>query len=89
MLEYERTADEFLSMPRQRVRLFECSRTRNRALVRYDLATNVFGILGKDGTIQTFFKPVPCITLPAPVRGIKKCHSFSTNREYAEDACLR
>ena len=89
VLEYERMADEFLSMPRLRARLFECSRPRNQALVRYDLTTDSFGILSRDGTIQTFFKPVPCAMLPAALRGIKKCHGFSTNLEYAEDACSR
>jgi pyocin large subunit-like protein len=89
VLEYERMADEFLSSPRGHLVLFECSRRRNRALVRYEPATEAFGILGRDGTIQTFFKPVPCAMLPATLVGIKKCHSFATNLEYAQDSCLR
>jgi len=88
MLEYERLADAFLSEP-MLPHFFACSRTRNRALVRYDIAANTFGILGRDGTIQTCFKPVPCATLPPALRGIKKCHNFPTNLEYAQDACLR
>ena len=89
VLEYERMADRFLSMSRDSQMLFECSRLRNRARVRYDQTTDTFGILDRDGTIQTFFKPVPCAMLSASLVGIKKCHSFATNLEYAQDSCLR
>ena len=87
-MEYERIADAFLSQTKL-PHFFECSRTRNRALVRYDTARDTFGILARDGTIQTCFKPVPCAVVPASLRGIQKCHTFATNQEYAEDACSR
>ena len=86
LLEYERLADEFLSAPSDVGKLFECSRRRNKALVRYEPRTEYFGIL-KDGIIQTFFIPTPCAALPASLVGVKKCHPFPTNAEYAQDAC--
>jgi hypothetical protein len=89
VVEYERIADAFLSQAKL-PHFFECSRTRNRALVRYDTARDTFGVLARDGTIQTCFKPIPCAVVPAAMRRTtRKCHPFATNLEYAEDACLR
>jgi len=87
-VEYEQIADTFLAQSRL-PHFFECSRRRNRAFIRYDAVKDTFGILARDGTIQTCFKPVPCATLPPALAGIKKCHGFATNLEYAQDACLR
>jgi len=65
---YEKQASDFLTGPKGPAVL-----EKNQAdgsIVRYDPATDEFGILGPDGSIVTYFKPDPAI------------HGFKTNLEY-------
>ena len=68
----------------------ECSRKHGDA-VRFNKATEVFGVLGVGGFIRTFFLPIPCATLPqherSGAKALTKCHSFATNALYYQAAC--
>jgi len=66
--QYEAMADTFLNGPRgagvlQRTR-------RNGDIVRYDPATQAFGVVKPDGTIRTYYKPDPAV------------HGYPTNLDY-------
>ena len=73
--DYETLADEFLGAvikpPVQ-----ECSRVHGD-IVRFDSGTDYFGVRSVSGIIRTFFKPVPCATLPphqqAAIQAVKGC----------------
>ena len=61
--------------------------------LRYDPATEAFGVIDLTGIIRTFFKPVPCSTLPQAVRAIEKaagrCHPHPDNLTYFKAECLK
>src|SRR5712692_4554135 len=64
--DYERLADTFLGSglaPNAR----ECTR-RQGDTVRFNPHTNEYGVLDSSGIIRTYFKPVPCISVPAQHR---------------------
>lgn len=66
--EYERLADAFLNGPPvastvEKVRA-------NGDTVRYDPATEEFGVVKSDGTIRTYYKPNPAV------------HGYPTNLDY-------
>jgi len=87
--EYENLADTFLGGPKAPT-AEECNRLGGD-VVRYDPMTEEFGVLGTDGVIRTYYKPVPCHTLPPAKRvrpdGRKNCHGLRTNREYFKRTC--
>jgi filamentous hemagglutinin len=65
---YEQMADAFLNGPcgtgvLQKVRA-------NGDVVRYDPATQAFGVVKTDGTIRTYYKPDPAV------------HGYPTNLDY-------
>src|SRR5271165_673405 len=64
--EYENLADLFLGGPRP-IGAAECIR-RGGDMVRYDPATGELGVLGINRVIRTYFRPVPCHTLPLAAR---------------------
>jgi hypothetical protein len=69
--QYQKMADTFLNGPRgagvlQKVR-------PNGDIVRYDPATEAYGVVTPDGTIRTYFKPDP------------KEHGLRTNLDYFND----
>lgn len=66
--EYEAQASRFLNGPRNS-RMLETVRT-NGDIVRYDPATEEFGVLRKDGTIRTYYKPDPSV------------HGYPSNLDY-------
>jgi filamentous hemagglutinin len=66
--EYEAQASRFLSGPRSS-RVLESVRT-NGDIVRYDPVTEEFGVLRKDGTIRTYYKPDPSV------------HGYPSNLDY-------
>jgi pyocin large subunit-like protein len=67
--EYEKLADQFLGMPMPgTARQF--TRPWNGDLVRYDLGSEMFGILDRDGFIKTCYRPDPSI------------HGEATNLDY-------
>jgi hypothetical protein len=73
---YEAMADAFLLGLKSSTAL---DYTRSRGdVVRFDPATDEFGVLSATGEVRTYFKPVPGVT-----------HTRSTNLEYFEVSCLR
>jgi pyocin large subunit-like protein len=82
--DYENAAARFLESPHGPTTL-ECRR-RKGDLVRFDLATDEFGVLSANGQIRTYFKPVPCASLPVGFKA--NCHGFSDNITYFRKECL-
>jgi RHS repeat-associated protein len=66
--EYEQMADRFLTDPRPEGVL---ERVRpNGDVVRFDPSTDTFGVVSRDGTIRTFYRPDPAV------------HGRASNLEY-------
>lgn len=89
--EYEILADVFLTKP-------HCSgmhehTRRGGDRIRYDAGTNEFGVVDASGIIRTYFKPVPCSSLPAHLRVAAKrsgrCHGHANNVIYFKVECKR
>jgi pyocin large subunit-like protein len=78
--QYEAQAAQFLVGPR-RASLLECFRSGGD-LVRYDAATEEFGVLSGNGVIRTYYKPVPC-----RVRMVPFCHGEVDNIQYFRRTC--
>jgi len=89
--EYEDMADTFLGAS-PATTVHECIR-RCGMKVRYDPADESFGIIDSDNVIKTFFKPVPCSSLPGAVRHANKqagrCHSCANNLVYFKAECQK
>jgi hypothetical protein len=89
--EYEALADRFLAQPKG-AGTEECKRSRGDT-VRFDPTTDEFGVLDAKGVIRTYFKPVPCASVPSANRSkIKqtgRCHDYSTNLLYFQEKCKR
>lgn len=89
--EYEELADVFLGqvLPPD---VHECKRKRGDT-IRYDPQTQAYGVLDGGGIIRTFYKPVPCSSLPASVRlAVKqagRCHGYANNFLYFRAECAR
>lgn len=62
----------------------ECVRTHGD-VVRFDPTTDEFAIMGYDGTIRTYFVPIPRHL--APTLPLWKTHPYTTNTEYFEANC--
>jgi hypothetical protein len=60
-------------------------------VLRYDPMTEEYGVLSTAGLIRTYFKPLPCIKLPIPMRAAVrmkgKCHPQTDNKEYFNAEC--
>lgn len=82
--EYERLANQFLTVP-LRPGLMECTRKKGD-IVRYDTASEEYGVLSAGGLIRTYFKPRPCASLPSGVPKIG-CHGFPDNIQYFRAMC--
>lgn len=89
--EYERMADEFLGGSKPEA-VHECAR-RGGARLRYDPITEAFGVLDSDDTIRTYFKPVPCSSVPGArreaVRRSGRCHRHANNLVYFRAECKK
>jgi hypothetical protein len=89
--DYEALADIFLSGLTP-VGIQECKRKQGDKL-RYDPKTESYGVLDTNGLIRTFFKPIPCITVPASARAAMKqsgrCHSYTNDVAYFQAECKR
>ena len=83
--DYENLADRFLGRP-PTASMLECRRKKGDML-RYDKTTEEFGVLSPAGIIRTYFKPVPCVSLPLPLR--TNCHGHPTNVDYFREECKR
>lgn len=73
--EYDAMAKAFLSAPLS-ADFEECIRSREGDLIRYNKATNEFGVLRSDGVIRTYFKPNP------------SRHGLPTNLDYFYSECV-
>jgi pyocin large subunit-like protein len=90
--EYEELADVFLAGA-TRSGCLQGVR-KNGELVRYDPATECFGVIDRRGVILTFYKPVPCVSIMLSsdrdqVRRSGKCHGFATNLLYFQSECAK
>lgn len=89
--EYECMADAFWDNPRPS-NVLECTRTHGDVL-RFDTMTDAFCVLSSDMVIRTFYKPVPCSTLPrglaATMRMSGDCHAEANNLAYFQKECRR
>lgn len=84
-------ADTFLGGPKP-PHVHECTRKKGDIL-RFDPSTQACGVLGKDRVIRTYFKPVPCVSIPWPQRAAAmatgRCHGEADNLKYFQRECLR
>jgi len=74
--EYLLLADTFLGGPR-RPTTHQCIRPGKRDLIRYDEATQEYGVLSKNGGIRSYYLADPDI------------HDYDTNLDYFEWDCER
>src|ERR1035438_468161 len=81
-VEYEQFADTFLGGAALLGSVQECTRKKGDK-VRYDPTTQAYGVIDGGGIIRTFYKPVPCSSVPAAVRAAIKqagrCHPYPSN----------
>jgi hypothetical protein len=89
--DYELMADKFLGGSKP-AGTHECTRSKGDIL-RYDPATDVYGVLSSGGIIRTFFKPIPCSSVPARTRAAVtlagRCHSHANNLQYFQAECKK
>jgi pyocin large subunit-like protein len=89
--EYEHMADAFLGGSKAST-VHECVR-RSGMKVRYDPTDDAFGIIDSANFIRTYFKPVPCSSLPGALRAARKragrCHSYANNLVYFKLECQK
>jgi pyocin large subunit-like protein len=90
-IEYEEMADRFLSGDKPES-VHECTRACGMKL-RYDQKSEAFGVLDRDGIIRTYFKPVPCSSLPGAIREAARrsgrCHPHANNLVYVKVECAK
>lgn len=89
--EYEEFADKFLGGAKP-MHVLECIR-KHGDILRFDPATDAFGVLGGDGRIRTFYRPVRCALVPgalrASVQAAGRCHTKESNLLYFQHECAR
>ena len=87
--EYEELADAFLGGAKPGG-VHECTRKCGH-IIRYDMNTQAYGIVDRDGVILTYFKPVPCSEVPffqrEAVRLSGRCHRYPNNLVYFGKEC--
>jgi pyocin large subunit-like protein len=90
-IEYEAHADMFLS-GQCPAHVHEFIRSKGD-IMRYDPMTEAFGVLGADGVIRTFLKPLPCSKVPISVRSAMRlsgrCHEHVDNLTYFQAECKK
>lgn len=89
--EYEEWADLFLGGTKPD-HVLECLRQCG-AKIRYDPTTEAFGVLDAGGICRTYYKPVPCSSLPGHMRAAMKqsgrCHPCANNLVYFKSECKK
>jgi filamentous hemagglutinin len=89
--EYEQMADTFLG-GNKGATVHECTR-RCGMKVRYDPADESFGVIDSSDVVRTYFKPVPCSSLPGSMRAAVKqagrCHPCANNLVYFKVECKK
>lgn len=77
-------ADAFLGGAKAAT-VHECVRSCGMK-VRYDSADEAFGVIDSTDIIRTYYKPVPCSSLPGAARAVAKqagrCHACANNLVY-------
>jgi hypothetical protein len=90
LAEYAQMADEFWMDPKP-AHVHECTRPLRKDVLRFDPTTDTFGCMDVSGYIRTFFKPVPCASLPAAQaaawKRLGKCHRWPDNLTYFREGC--
>ena len=81
---YEILADRFLSAPLSGG-IKQCIR-KHGDIVRYDPATEEYGVLSNQGVIRTYFKPLPCSKV-SHLAVKPSCHHHLTNIQYWQTEC--
>ena len=84
--EYEKLARNFMGGTRQ-VHVLECTRLKGDIL-RYDPNIKAFGVVSSAGVLRTFYRPVPCVSLPPNMRE-RYCHGEATNEDYFSAECKK
>jgi pyocin large subunit-like protein len=82
--EYEAMADRFMAGPLA-PHLMECTR-RNLDIIRYDTITTEYAVCTSAGIIRTYFKPVPCASIPMGGPRVP-CHNYIDNVAYFRVTC--
>lgn len=89
--EYEKQADAFWADPKPSG-VHECVREHGDR-VRFDPAIQGYSVMDSKGVIRTFFKPVPCVSLPPHQRGAARragrCHGHADNLVYFREECTK
>ena len=89
-IDYEEAADSFFGPKAAHV--LECTRGRGDT-VRFDPLTDGYGVIDANGVIRTYFKPLPCNTVPLAqvvmVRAAGECHDESSNLNYFRVRCAK
>lgn len=89
--DYEKMADKFL-MGTPGPSVLQCKRSKGD-VVRFDQTSGVYGVLDSNNCVRTFFKPVPCASVPtaqrAAVKSRGRCHDHPTNLLYFQWDCGR
>lgn len=81
---YEQLAEAFLAQPLSRHHK-ECYRVTGDQC-RYNMVTEEYAVRSQSGVIRTYFKPIPCWTLPngGPP---PDCHPYPDNLKYFRASC--
>ena len=70
----------------------ECVRQSGER-IRFDPSTDEMSVLGADNVILTFYRPVPCNSIPLTDRELAirtgKCHGEANNLLYFQKECRR
>lgn len=82
-------ADAFWSNPKPS-HIQQCKRKRGD-VVRFDPATQAYGVVDGSNVIRTFFKPIPCASVPELQRSAMskagRCHAEKDNLIYFQVRC--
>jgi len=89
--DYEQMADAFLGGEKQEG-VHECVRACG-ARLRYDPSNEAFGVLDAMLVIRTYYKPIPCSSVPWPqreqMRQSGRCHQYVNNFAYFKAECRK
>jgi len=88
--DYQAEARDFLNADRTiHTDIQECVRNKNGDVVRFNATTDQFAVMSVDGTIKSYYKPMPRRLAPSSYSPHKARHDYATNQLYFEDTCRR
>ncbi len=89
--DYEAVADAFWSNPKPPHVLEH--RRRRGDLIRFDTIAGIISVVDGKSVLRTFFKPVPCASLPpaqrSPAKLAGRCHDHASNLLYFQAECAK